>query len=246
MPKPKSKESLEEIYTLIVENLKTVMPNIEDELDYYQKLDCKSWSDNDFFEVLARTIFAGIRDETVEERWPEIAKAFSNFNIHKIAKYKEKDVKRLMKNPKIIKNERKIRYVIADAGRMEEIIEEYGSFANYINSFSSMDGLIEKSQGFNGGFKGIGGVNVYEFVKELGFPFIKPDRQVRKVFLPLGLIDKKASPQEIVNIGKAMAKAVKEKPAVVDCAIWYFGKKVCKAKRDCEKCSLINLCEFQH
>ena len=70
---------------------------------------------------------------------------------------------------------------------------------------------------------------------------IKLDRQVRKVFLRLGLIGEKASPEEIVEIGKTMAKAVREKPAVVDCAVWYFGKKVCKVKRDCEKC-LIEVC----
>ena len=66
MPKSKSKESLEEIYTLIVESLKIVMPNVEEKLDYYRKLDCKSWDDRDFFEVLTRSVFTGIRDDIIE------------------------------------------------------------------------------------------------------------------------------------------------------------------------------------
>jgi len=32
--------------------------------------------------------------------------------------------------------------------------------------------------------------------------------------------------EEIVGIGKTMAEAVKEKPAVVDCVLWYFGQEL--------------------
>jgi len=246
MPKSKSKVSLEEIYTLIVESLKTVMPNIEDELDYYQKLDCKSWSDDKFVSVMARTVFtAGFRDKTVENRWPAITKAFSNFNIHKVARYTEKDVQKLLSKPKIIKNKSKIRAVITNAKKMEEIIKKHGSFANYISSFSSSpDNLIEELRKIK--FKWIREVGIYEFVKEMCFPFIKPDRQIRKVFHRLGLIDKEASPEEIVQKGKAMAEAVNERPCVVDCVLWHFGKRVCTDKPECEKCGLINVCEFHH
>jgi DNA-3-methyladenine glycosylase I len=243
MPKPKTKESLKEIYTLIVESLKASVPDIEEKLDYYRNLNCQDWSDNDFFEVMARTIFTGIRDETVEKRWPAITKAFSNFNVHKVAKYTEKDVQRLMENPKIIRHKQKIKATISNAKKMERIIEEYGSFLNYINSFSSLETLIEKLQGYYGGFSWIGEVNVYEFTKELGLPFIKPDIQVRKVFLRLGLINKKASLKEIVEIGKNIAMTVKEKPAVVDWALWSFGNKICKAKPECGKCRLTKICK---
>ena len=242
MPKTKSKE-LKEIYTLIVESLKASVPDIEEKLDYYRNLNCQDWSDNDICEVMARTIFTGIRDETVEKRWPAITKAFSNFNVHKVAKYTEKDVRRLMKNKRIIRHKGRIRATIANAKKMERIIEEYGSFLNYINSFSSMDSLIEKLQGCYGGFSWIGEVNVYEFAKELGLPFIKPDIQVRKVFLRLGLINKKASLKEVLDIGKDMAEEVKERPCVVDWALWSFGNQICKAKPECGKCRLTKICK---
>lgn len=226
MPRPKSKKSLKEIYQHMVKSLKASMPNIEDELNHYRKLDCKSWSDDKFVSVMARTVFtAGFKDKTVEDRWPAITKAFSNFDIHKVAKYSEKDVQRLLSNPKIIKNESKIRAVIANAEKMEDIIKKHGSFANYISSFSSPpNNLIEELRKIK--FKWIREVGNYEFVKEMGFPFIKPDRQIRKVFLRLGLIDKEASPEEIVKLGKAMAEAVKEKLAVVDCVLWHFGQEL--------------------
>lgn len=210
----------------MVRSLKASMPNIEDELDDYRKVDYKSWSDDKFVSVMARTVFtAGFRDKTVENRWPAITKAFSNFNIHKVARYTEKDVQKLLSNPKIIKNKSKIRAVIANAKKMEEIIKKHGSFANYISSFSSSpDNLIEELRKIK--FKWICEVGIYEFVKEMGFPFIKPDRQIRKVFLRLGLINKKANLKEIVDIGQAMAEAVNERPCVVDCVLWYFGQEL--------------------
>lgn len=47
-------------------------------------------------------------------------------------------------------------------------------------------------------------------------PYIKPERQIKKVFLRLGLISEKASEDEIIKVGKDIAKAVNERPGVVD------------------------------
>lgn len=92
MPKPKSKESLEENYRRMVKSLKASMPNVEEKLDYYRKLDCKGWDDRDFFEVFTRSVFTGIRDDIIESRWPAIKTAFSDFNLRKVAKYDEKAI----------------------------------------------------------------------------------------------------------------------------------------------------------
>ena len=94
-------------------------------------------------------------------------------------------------------------------------------------------------------FEWIGERNVYEFVKELGLQTIKPDRQVRKVLLRLKLISEKSSLEEIIGIGKAMAKEVSERPCTVDWVIWRFGREVCKAKNPlCDKCQLQSICSY--
>jgi hypothetical protein len=145
---------------------------------------------------------------------------------------------------KIIRHEGRIRGTIDNARKMEEIIREHGSFANYIDSFSSKDDLIEKLQGYYGGFKWIGEINAYEFAKEIGLPFIKPDRQIRRVFLRLGLIDEETPRKDIVEMGKDVADTVNERPCVVDYVLWLFGSEVCKAKPLCEKCLLTRSCSF--
>jgi len=243
MSRPKSKESSKEIYTLSVESLKTAMPNVEEKLDYYRKLDCKSWDDRDFFEVLTRSVFTGIRDDIIESRWPAIKTAFSDFNFKKVAKYDEKYLTKLVNNPDIIRHKGRIKATITNARKMKDIVKEYGSFLNYINSFKNPDDLIADLQKQ---FDFIGEINVYEFLTQVGLPFIKPERQIKKVFLRLGLISEKASEDEIIKVGKDIAKAVNERPCVVDWVIWSFGRRICKAKPDCEVCSLTKICNFPH
>jgi len=142
----------------LVESLKASMPNVEEKLDYYRKLDCKGWNDRDFFEVLTRSVFTGIRDDIIESRWPAVKTAFSDFNFKKVAKYDGKDIKKLVSNPDMIRHKGRIRATIKNARKTKEIVEEYGSFLNYMNSFKNPDDLIADLQEQ---FDFIGEINVY-------------------------------------------------------------------------------------
>jgi len=210
-------------------------------LDYYRKLDCKGWDDRDFFEVLTGAVFTGIREEIIESKWLAIKAAFSNFDFKKVARYGEKDFVKLMNKSDIIRHKGRIKATITNARKMKEVVKEYGSFLDYINSFQKSDDLIADLQEQ---FDFIGEINVYEVLKEFGMPYIKPERQIKKVFVRLGLTSEKASEDEIIKVGKDIAKAVNERPCVVDWVLWSFGRKVCKIKPDCEKCSLTEICKF--
>jgi endonuclease III len=226
--------------------LRNITPNIDEELSYYRTLNTKDWTDRDYFETLTRAVFSGIRNSIIEERWHAISNAFSGFDFHKVADYDENKLQELVENEKIIRHEGKIKATIFNAKKMVEIVEQYGSFKNYLNSFPSVDSLIEKLQGYYAGFKGIGERNVYELLKEISIQTIKPDRQVQKVFLRLGLIGEKASLEEIVEIGMTMAKEVNERPCVVDWLLWRFGSEVCKTKNPlCDKCSFDESCSYK-
>lgn len=233
-------------YQLILETLRNITPNIDEELSYYRTLNTKDWTDKDYFETLTRAVFSGIRNNIIEGRWHAISNAFSGFDFHKVADYDENKLHELMENEKIIRHEGKIKATIFNAKKMVEIVEQYGSFKNYLNSFPSVDSLIEKLQGYYAGFKGIGERNVYELLKEISIQTIKPDRQVQKVFLRLGLIGEKASLEEIVEIGMTMAKEVNERPCAVDWLLWRFGSEVCKTKNPlCDKCSFDESCSYR-
>ena len=78
---------------------------------------------------------AGLSWETILKRRKTYRKAFDNFNAAKISKYKEKDVKRLMKDPGIIRNKLKIQAAIINAKQFLKIKKEFGSFDKYIWCF---------------------------------------------------------------------------------------------------------------
>ena len=61
---------------------------------------------------------------------------FDNFDYEKIACYTEKDVKRIMGTEGMIKSMQKIRAMINNAQCFLKIIEKYGSFCNFIWSYS--------------------------------------------------------------------------------------------------------------
>jgi len=221
----------------ILESLSKVK-DISEGLDYYRHLDTSKWTNDDFFEVLTRTVFSGIRNSIIEDRWSAISKAFAHFQVKKVAHYTKRDLRKLLQNDRIIRHEPRLKATISNAKKMLKIIEEYGSFRDYINSFKDEDELIEKTQGYYGGFKGIGETNVYELLKEIGLPFLKPNRNVRRVFIRLGLVPKKASQEAIVKAGIQMAQENKERPGVVDWVVWNFGAYICKAKPLCDRCPL--------
>jgi len=79
---------------------------------------------------------AGLSWETVLNKRENYRKAFHNFNVKKIAKYTEKDVKRLLKNKGIIRNQLKIRSTMLNAKKFLEVQKEFGSFDKYIWQFT--------------------------------------------------------------------------------------------------------------
>src|SRR6266700_2699798 len=75
--------------------------------------------DAEYFERLTKSVFtAGLNWTVVENKWPVFQKAFAQFSLPKVAKFNEKDVKTLMGNAGIVRNEKKIRATIHNAGEL--------------------------------------------------------------------------------------------------------------------------------
>jgi DNA-3-methyladenine glycosylase I len=61
--------------------------------------------------------------------------AFARFDYNEVARFGEKDVRRLMKDPGIIRNELKIRAAVENAKRFIEVRKEFGTFNRYLWNF---------------------------------------------------------------------------------------------------------------
>ena len=110
---------------------------------------------------------AGLSWDIVLKKYEGIKSAYSDFDIEKIAGYKEKDVALLMKNKDIIRHELKIRCIIYNAGQILKIQEEFGTFQKWIlqnrqNSIENWTKLFKKKLKF------VGKEIVYEFLTSNG------------------------------------------------------------------------------
>jgi DNA-3-methyladenine glycosylase I len=78
---------------------------------------------------------AGLNWKVVEGKKAAFERAFAGFVPGKVSRFREKDVKRLMNDASIVRNERKIRSAIHNAAEFQAIAREYGSFRMYLSHF---------------------------------------------------------------------------------------------------------------
>ena len=96
--------------------------------------------DDAYFENLTSVIFtAGLNWNTIEVKWVCFRKAFSNFIIEKVAKLTEKDLEKLIADPRIVRNRAKILAIVFNSKQMLSIKGEFGSFQKYLDSIDKSD-----------------------------------------------------------------------------------------------------------
>ena len=101
--------------------------------------------DKELFEMLVLESFqAGLSWITILKKRENFKKAFDDFDVVKVANYSEDKVEELRNNKGIIRHKGKITSSINNAKIFIEIQKEFGSFSDYIWSFT--DGKIIKAE----------------------------------------------------------------------------------------------------
>ena len=250
-------KKLKEIFKLMFEKLKSISigDNFIKEIDLRRAAEFdKNKSDSFFYEKLVITIHVGgFRVATLRNRWDDVKKAFSNYDVNEVSKYTEKDFKRMMNNPKLIRNVRKIRACIANAKTLRNLSKEYGSFGEYLdqrkNDFDGLKTVLKKE------FDYLGNILALNYLKDIGIDSLKPDVHVLRVMFRLGLIDSESMASKNVDrvmvIAKMMSKATGERLNVIDAIFWIYGgsgdnhiqKAVCSKNNPlCNECPLHRYC----
>jgi DNA-3-methyladenine glycosylase I len=101
------------------------------------------------FEFMVLDAFqAGLSWLTILKKRENFRKAFDNFDFYKIAKYEQKKIEQLISDEGIIRNKLKIAATINNALRMQEVINEFGSFDKYIWGFVKHSTIHNKWNSF--------------------------------------------------------------------------------------------------
>ena len=86
--------------------------------------------------LILESFQAGLSWECVLNKRDNFKKAYDNFNLNKICNYDDEKIQSLLSNKGIIRNKLKINASINNAKIFKKIKEEFGSFNNYLNTFS--------------------------------------------------------------------------------------------------------------
>ena len=131
---------------------------------------------------------AGLSWITILKKRENFRAGFDGFDFHKVAKYTERDVERLLADAGIVRHRGKIEAAINNAGRAIELQREFGSLARYfwqyevdiskrpkkltvdvLRSFTTAPEAIALSKDLKKrGWKFVGPTTMYAFMQAMG------------------------------------------------------------------------------
>jgi DNA-3-methyladenine glycosylase I len=100
--------------------------------------------DQRLFEKLCLESFqSGLSWRTILEKRAHFRAAFHQFDFHRMARYTERDVQRLLGDAGIVRHRGKIEAVIHNAGRALDLVQEAGSLSAFVWSFAPAEPMPE-------------------------------------------------------------------------------------------------------
>jgi DNA-3-methyladenine glycosylase I len=123
-----------------------------------------------YHELLARAVFSGgLGPRVVEARWAGMREAFADFDPAAVESLDETAVSRLLADPKIIRNRRKIEAVIKNASEFNAIVREHGTFHDYLGTLAVMEDLPGAAAVLAGRFAHLGPTSAALFLFSAGW-----------------------------------------------------------------------------
>ncbi len=129
---------------------------------------------------------AGLSWSTILNKREGYQKAFDNFDVKKIARYKQARIDKLLQNVDIVRNKLKVNSTVTNAINFIEIQKEFGSFSNYLWAFVNNKPIINKWKSLSEipvstdlsekiskdlkkkGFKFVGSTIIYAYMQAVG------------------------------------------------------------------------------
>lgn len=151
-------------------------------IEYHDNEWCKlNLDDKYLFEMLILESFqAGLSWECILNKRESFKECYDNFDLDKVCNYDENKINELINNKNIIRNKLKIRASINNAKIFRNIINEYGTFHNYLKQFTDDKIIYEIDKTTNElsdkisndlikrGMKFVGNTIIYSYLQAIG------------------------------------------------------------------------------
>jgi DNA-3-methyladenine glycosylase I len=125
-------------------------------------------SPRDVLAIVTRAVFqAGVSWSQIARHWDAYEHAFSAFDPAIVATFDDTDVDRILAQPGVLRVPRKIRATIANAKALRGLLDSFGTFAGYADSFESYASL---ARDMRERFSFLGEMNVWYVLFRSGRP----------------------------------------------------------------------------
>jgi len=248
-----SDEDLRKLYFSLEKGL--CEHSVLSESEFYSRLpksrqEPMKYSDQDIFWKLTQAIYFGTGFAANQiERFviPQASMEFANYS--EIAKLSKSDKEAIVKR---IGYSRPTRWCISNAKRFVDLIEEYGSFERYIETFSDIEYLAIDLQNR---FAGIGKLSSLHFMVMIGLETIKPDRVICRIFYRIGLVLDQNNIQQVRKVATRISNVTGLSSERIDIVLVKYGAKgdsdmlgtsngICKSTKPlCSQCSISLFCK---
>lgn len=210
-----------------------------------------------YWKLVQIIFFTGFRASTVSARLPAIKKYF--YDYKNVMEYSDDALLRINNDSQIIHNKRKIGACVTNAIRFNNIINKFGSFINYLESFGDLDDrdcLDNLRNDLITRFVFLGKITSYHLMLDLGLKVWKPDRVIRRILNRLGLLNNTNDIDRAVELGREIAGQVGEPIRYIDIIFVKYGQQgneepfglqdgICLEKNPkCEICGIREYCYF--
>lgn len=138
-------------------------------------------NDKYLYEMLILECFqAGLSWECILNKRDNFRNAYDNFDINKVSLYDENKINELLNNKNIIRNKLKIKASINNTIIFKTIVNQYGSFYNYLKMFTNNRIIYEVDKTTNKlsddiskdlkkrGMKFVGSTTIYSYLQAIG------------------------------------------------------------------------------
>lgn len=230
--------------------------DIQDALDKFKSFESRELNDNQYYEILVFVAFySGFKAATVTSKRNVIKNHFPNWET--VSDYDDARIDSILRDPQMIKNEKKVNACVKNAKTFRNLLKEYGSFKSYIESFTprdSFENMMLLKEELEAKFLYLGGITVYHFLTDIGLPVLKPDRVICRIFERLGLIENSAQLLKTVIHGRKFAEETKLPIRYIDIVFVATGQVassefgintgICLKKPNCEVCKAREFCKY--
>ncbi|WP_372694072.1 DNA-3-methyladenine glycosylase I [Immundisolibacter sp.] len=201
------------------------------------------------FEELCFHMFAaGFSREVVRQKWPATREAFAGFDIPTLAGWPPARLQPLFEDRRLIRNRRKIEAVVHNAGVVQALAIEHGSFAAWLHGYPA-DQLHRLHRELARRFASVGPSAGEWFLLTSGFPYYFRTDHAQRLLRRLGLLSARPRPDDFDTVMQALHAATGVSRWAISAQMFRFAsgfrlrEGICQEAPRCPKCPLWDHCD---